>query len=189
MSVMLSLLDDGVITGSTGKKVSAKNCIVIMTSNLGAREGATKSIGFGTDTYNSKAVNEAINNYFAPEFRNRLDSIIQFESLKPENMERIVVKFLRQIEGYVAARNINIEWTSNVIKFLEENGFDAAMGARPLARLINEKIKLPLAQELLSVEDIDWIKVSVDEKDNIVIKRGKDTDNGNTNQRSEMEAI
>ena len=161
MSVLLSLLDDGVITGSTGKKVSAKNCIVIMTSNLGAREGATKAIGFGNETFNTKAVNDAINNFFAPEFRNRLDAMVQFDSLKPENMERIVKKFLRQIEGYVAGRNIKITWKPALIKYLEEHGFDSKMGARPLARLINEKVKLPMAKMLLGDSKVNKITVNV----------------------------
>ena len=166
MSVLLSLMDDGIITGSTGKKVSAKNCIFIMTSNLGAREGATKSIGFGEGGYNAKAVKDAINNFFAPEFRNRLDSIVQFDSLKPVNMERIVMKFLGQIEGYVEGRHIKVKWNKPLIKFLEKEGFDSAMGARPLARLINERVKLPMAKMLLGNTKIS--RITVDYKDNEV---------------------
>ena len=166
MSVLLALMDDGIITGSTGKKVSAKNCIFIMTSNLGAREGATKSIGFGEGGYNAKAVKDAINNFFAPEFRNRLDSIVQFDSLKPENMERIVMKFLGQIEGYVEGRHIKITWAKGLIDFLEREGFDNAMGARPLARLINERVKLPMAKMLLGNAKVN--NITVDYIDNEV---------------------
>lgn len=149
MTVLLALLDDGVITGSTGKKVSAKNTIVIMTSNLGAREGETKSIGFGESSFNQSAVDAAINNFFAPEFRNRLDGIIRFNALKPENMRRIVEKFLHQLEGYVSGRHINLEFSNELKDFLERDGFDAKMGARPLARLINERVKLPLAKHMI----------------------------------------
>ena len=149
MTVMLALLDDGIITGSTGKKVSAKNTIVIMTSNLGAREGETKSIGFGSDSYNHKAVDAAISSFFAPEFRNRLDGIIRFNALKPENMRRIVEKFLHQLEGYVSGRKMKLEFTDPLIEFLEREGFDPKMGARPLARLINERVKLPLARYMI----------------------------------------
>jgi ATP-dependent Clp protease ATP-binding subunit ClpA len=149
MTVLLALLDDGVITGSTGKKVSAKNTIVIMTSNLGAREGETKSIGFSESTFNHGAVDAAINNFFAPEFRNRLDGIIRFNALKPENMRRIVEKFLHQLEGYVSGRHINLEFSNELKDFLERDGFDAKMGARPLARLINERVKLPLAKHMI----------------------------------------
>ena len=171
MSVMLALMDDGVITGSTGKKVSGKNCIIIMTSNLGAREGQTKSIGFGNDEFNSKAVTEAINAFFSPEFRNRLDGIIQFESLKEDMMHKIVKKFLAQIEGYVEGRHIKIKWKSDLIMYLQKEGFDAKMGARPLARLINEKVKLPLAKFLLENNDKKSVTISYDDKeDNVYIK-------------------
>ena len=88
-----------------------------MTSNLGAREGQTKSIGFGEEEFNSKAVSEAINAFFSPEFRNRLDGIVQFESLKVEMMSKIVKKFLAQIEGYVEGRHINIEWQDSIIEY------------------------------------------------------------------------
>jgi ATP-dependent Clp protease ATP-binding subunit ClpA len=161
MTVLLSLLDEGVITSSTGKKVSAKNAIIIMTSNLGAREGATKSIGFSDKTYNSKAVDDAINNFFAPEFRNRLDAIVRFNALRPENMQRIVVKFLGQIEGLTAGRNIELTWTQDLKDYLEKEGFDPAMGARPLARLINEKVKLPLAKFMMEHGEIHNSKFTV----------------------------
>jgi ATP-dependent Clp protease ATP-binding subunit ClpA len=171
MSVMLALMDDGVITGSTGKKVSGKNCIIIMTSNLGAREGQTKSIGFGESEFNSKAVNEAINNFFAPEFRNRLDGIVQFESLGLDMMEKIVHKFLAQIEGYVEGRHIKLIWDKSLITYLKEEGFDPKMGARPLGRLINEKVKLPIAKHLLENNTTTQVKVTYDlVKKNVYIK-------------------
>ena len=149
MSVLLSLLDEGTITSSTGKVVSAKNAIIIMTSNLGAREGAIKNIGFNDTVFNKQAVVDAINNFFAPEFRNRLDGIVQFDSLQPKHMTNIVHKFLHAIEQYTTGRDILFTWDKTLIKYLEKNGFDATMGARPLARLINEKVKLPLAKHLL----------------------------------------
>lgn len=173
MSVLLALLDDGIITGSTGKKVSAKNCIIIMTSNLGAREASTKSIGFGEEEFNARAVTEAINNFFAPEFRNRLDGIVQFDSLKPENMKRIVRKFLAQLEGYVSGRKITIDWDDNVIEYLEKEGFDPKMGARPLARLINEKIKLPLAKSLLNDNITGLIRISMSNNEIRIKIRGE----------------
>ena len=169
MSVLLSLLDEGTITSSTGKVVSAKNAIIIMTSNLGAKDSAIKTIGFNEETFNHKAVDTAINNFFAPEFRNRLDGIVRFNALVPANMRKIVTKFLRQVEGYVEGRHIVIEWGENLIAMLEEKGYDPKMGARPLSRLINEKVKLPLAKYLLDNDKtfsliIDW------ENDELVIK-------------------
>lgn len=160
MSVLLALLDEGVITSSSGKKVSAKNAIIILTSNLGARDAAIKSIGFNDETFNPRAVDDAINNFFAPEFRNRLDGIVKFNALEPESMKRIVTKFLRQLEGLVEGRNINLNWSSSLIEMLEEEGYNPTMGARPLARLINEKVKLPLAKFLLDDGNHQEIEVN-----------------------------
>ena len=163
MSVLLSLLDEGTITSSTGKVVSAKNAIVIMTSNLGARDAAVKSIGFNEETYNAKAVDDAVNNYFAPEFRNRLDGVVKFNSLTRNDMKRIVIKFLGELETYVEGRHIVINWGPELLAMLEDKGYDPTMGARPLARLINESVKLPLAKHLLDHNkdftlDLDWKK-------------------------------
>jgi ATP-dependent Clp protease ATP-binding subunit ClpA len=160
MSVMLSLLDEGIITSSTGKKVSAKNAIIIMTSNLGAKDAAIKKVGFNDETYNSTAVDEAVNNYFAPEFRNRLDGVVKFNALQPENMARIVTKFLRQLEGYVEGRHIKIHWEKSLKVMLEQKGYDVTMGARPLARLINERVKLPLANFMMEHTTAKEIKIS-----------------------------
>ena len=161
MSVLLALLDEGVITSSTGKQVSAKNSIVILTSNLGAKDAQIKSIGFNEETFNSKAIDAAINSFFAPEFRNRLDGVIRFDALRPENMRQIVVKFLGELESYVKPRGINITWGNALVDMLEKDGYDPKMGARPLARLINTSVKLSLAKYLLdnnNVKDlrIDW---------------------------------
>ena len=163
MSILLSLLDEGVLTSSTGKVVSAKNAVIIMTSNLGARDAQTKSIGFNEETYNSKAVDDAINNYFAPEFRNRLDGIVKFNALNRDDMKRIVVKFLGDLEGYVDSRHIVLRFGPELLAMLEDKGYDPKMGARPLARLINETVKLPLAKHLLDHNkdftlDLDWKK-------------------------------
>jgi ATP-dependent Clp protease ATP-binding subunit ClpA len=163
MSVMLSLLDEGIITSSSGKKVSAKNAIIIMTSNLGAKDASIKSIGFNEETYNDSAVTEAINNFFAPEFRNRLDGVVRFNSLQPENMQRIVIKFLRQLEGYVEGRHIKIHWNKNLLAMLQDKGYSATMGARPLARLINERVKLPLANYMMENLESKELDISYDE--------------------------
>ena len=161
MSVLLSLLDEGTLTSSTGKVVSAKNSIIIMTSNLGARDSAIKSIGFNEETYNAKAVDDAVKNYFAPEFRNRLDGVVKFNSLTRNDMKRIVIKFLGELETYVEGRHITINWGPELIAMLEDKGYDPTMGARPLARLINESVKLPLAKYLLDNKEqgtlnLDW---------------------------------
>ena len=173
MSVLLSLLDEGTITSSTGKIVNAKNAIIIMTSNLGARDASIKSIGFNEETYNHKAVNEAINNYFSPEFRNRLDGIVKFNSLSRDNMNSIVIKFLNELESYVAQRNIDISWGPALQTMLEDKGYDPQMGARPLARLINEKVKLPLAKYLLDTDSKKKLNLKVEWKKDELVINGK----------------
>jgi len=161
MGVLLNLLDEGTLTSSTGKVVSAKNSIVIMTSNLGARDAAITSIGFNEETYNAKAVDDAVKNYFAPEFRNRLDGVVKFNSLTRNDMKRIVVKFLGELETYVEGRHIVLKWGPELLAMLEDKGYDPKMGARPCARLINESVKLPLAKYLLDhpkdyTLELDW---------------------------------
>ena len=163
MSVLLSLLDEGTLTSSTGKVVSAKNAIIIMTSNLGAKDAAIATIGFNEETFNAKAVDDAVNNYFAPEFRNRLDGIVKFNALEQNDMKRIVIKFLGELESYVEGRNIVLQWGPGLLAMLEDKGYDPTMGARPLQRVINESVKLPLAKYLLNNEgeftlELDWQK-------------------------------
>ena len=160
MSVLLALLDEGIITSSTGKQVSAKNAIVILTSNLGAKDAQIKSIGFNEETFNTKAIDAAINNFFAPEFRNRLDGVIRFDALRPENMRQIVVKFLAELESYVKPRGIEISWGDQLLDMLETQGYDPKMGARPLARLINTSVKLSLAKYLLENDNVKKLNIN-----------------------------
>ena len=173
MSVLLALLDEGTITSSTGKVVSAKNAVIILTSNLGARDAAVKSIGFNEETFNHKAVDQAINNFFAPEFRNRLDGIVKFDALEPASMKRIVTKFLRQVEGYVEGRHLVLEWQPALLEMLERDGYDPKMGARPLARLINERVKLPIARYLLNNENVYHMKVDWANDELVIVNENK----------------
>ena len=173
MSVLLALLDEGTITSSTGKVVSAKNAVIILTSNLGARDAAVKSIGFNEETFNHKAVDQAINNFFAPEFRNRLDGIVKFDALEPASMKRIVTKFLRQVEGYVEGRHLVLEWQPALLEMLERDGYDPKMGARPLARLINERVKLPIARYLLNNENVYHMKVDWTNDELVIVNENK----------------
>jgi ATP-dependent Clp protease ATP-binding subunit ClpA len=147
-NVLLQVMDHGKLTDHNGKTVDFRNVILIMTTNAGAADLAKPAIGFerseriGDDT-------EAIERMFTPEFRNRLDAIIGFQALGPEVVERVVDKFIMQLEEQLADRNVTIELTPEARKWLAEGGYDPKFGARPLARLIQEKIKKPLAEELL----------------------------------------
>ena len=173
MSVLLSLLDEGTITSSTGKIVSAKNAIIVMTSNLGAKDATIKSIGFNEETFNHRAVESAINNFFAPEFRNRLDGVVKFNSLSETEMPSIIDKFLKEIETYVEDRHVVINWTPRLKEMLKEEGFDPTMGARPLARLINQKVKLPMAKFMLEHPKAYTLRVDYDHtKEEVFIRHG-----------------
>src|SRR5262244_1402558 len=147
-NVLLQIMDHGKLTDHNGKKVDFRNVILIMTTNAGAQEMARPAMGFnrvkreGDDT-------EAINRMFTPEFRNRLDAVITFAGLPPEIIMKVVEKFVFQLEAQLADRGVTIELSEEATKWLAETGYDEKFGARPLARLIQEHIKKPLADELL----------------------------------------
>ena len=167
-NVLLQLMDNGMITNSEGKSVSARNAIIILTSNLGARDAERNTIGFG-DNDNTSASDEAVKRFFAPEFRNRLDAIVQFTKLDKTLMKSITKKFLHEVRDMLTPRDINLSYSILVLDWLTENGFTASMGARPMARLINEKIKKPLAKQLLFGDNITQVTLEV-ENDDIVVR-------------------
>src|SRR5271170_1430825 len=147
-NILLQVMDYGKLTDHNGKSVDFRNVILIMTTNAGAMDMAKPAIGFGSDVRTGDD-EEAINRLFTPEFRNRLDSVISFAALTPETVGRVVDKFILQLEEQLADRNVTIELTDESRKWLAEKGYDRLFGARPLARIIQEHIKKPLAEELL----------------------------------------
>jgi ATP-dependent Clp protease ATP-binding subunit ClpA len=154
-------MDNGFVTGSNGKKADARNAIVIMTSNLGAREMEANTIGFG-DMERSGEDDSAVNNFFAPEFRNRLDGIIKFDKLEKSTMMLIVDKFIKEVNDMLADKGILIELTDTVKDFLVKKGFNKKMGARPLQRVIDEQIKKPMSKEVLFGKLVNGGHVTVD---------------------------
>lgn len=147
-NILLQVMDHGKLTDHNGKTVDFRNVILIMTTNAGAADLAKPAIGFGRDD-RAGDDQEAINRMFTPEFRNRLDAIIGFDSLKPETVALVVDKFVIELEHQLSDRNVIIELTDKARQWLAEKGYDPAFGARPLARVIQEYIKKPLAEELL----------------------------------------
>lgn len=147
-NIFLQLMDNGMITSSNGKTVSARNAIVIFTSNLGAQDAERNSIGFGSLERTDEDI-AAINSYFRPEFRNRLDGIIRFNKLSKENMMKVIDKFIAQMNELSGRKRVNIVLDADTKDWLIKRGFDRNMGARPLARVIQENIKKPLAKEML----------------------------------------
>jgi ATP-dependent Clp protease ATP-binding subunit ClpA len=159
-NVLLQFMDNGFVTGSNGKQADGRNCILILTSNLGARDSETNTIGFGgldKDGEDDKAVKK----FFAPEFRNRLDAVIKFTSLSSEIVEQIVKKFIDELNSQLKDKNIVIAANNETVKWLAKRGYDRKMGARPLARLIDTKIKSPLSRRVLFGDLVDGGKVSL----------------------------
>ncbi|MDB5314607.1 MAG: ATP-dependent Clp protease ATP-binding subunit ClpA, partial [Rhodospirillales bacterium] len=147
-NILLQVMDHGKLTDHNGKTVDFRNVILIMTTNAGAADLAKNTIGFERTTRVGEDT-EAITRMFTPEFRNRLDAIVPFAALSPEIVAQVVEKFVMQLEAQLADRNVTIELSSAAKEWLAEAGYDPLYGARPLARVIQEHVKKPLAEELL----------------------------------------
>ena len=147
--IFLQLLDEGRITGSNGKEVNAKNCIIIMTSNLGASDSERNAIGFGTQEKTGED-EKALKEFFKPEFRNRLDLVCKFNKLDSLAIKKIVVKFTEDLKKALKnTHDITLNLSEPVVDFLAEKGYDSKMGARPLARKIDELIRVPLSKKIV----------------------------------------
>jgi len=147
-NILLQVMDHGRLTDHNGKNVDFRNVILIMTTNAGAADLAKPAIGFGREVRQGDDT-EAINKMFSPEFRNRLDAVIGFAGLPPEVVAQVVDKFVMQLETQLGDRDVTIELTEGARAWLGKKGYDPSFGARPLARVIQEHIKKPLAEELL----------------------------------------
>ena len=165
-NILLQVMDNGQLTDTNGKKIDFRNVIMIMTTNAGAADAARFSIGFGGGMKHDEA-DAAIKRMFTPEFRNRLDAVVAFGGLTPEIIDRVVEKFVLQLEAQLADRSITFDVSPEATKWLAKRGFDEEMGARPLARIIQEYIKKPIADEILfgKLKKGGVVKVKVDESD------------------------
>jgi ATP-dependent Clp protease ATP-binding subunit ClpA len=164
-------MDHGSLTDANGKKVDFRNVILIMTTNAGAADAARQGIGFGRGKKDEEN-EEAIKRLFSPEFRNRLDASIHFNGLPPEIVRNVVQKFIIQLEGQLAERNVQIEITDRAADWLATRGYDESFGARPLARLIQEQVKKPMADELLfgKLKNGGIVKIDIDPADKDKLK-------------------
>ncbi|MBI5940758.1 MAG: ATP-dependent Clp protease ATP-binding subunit ClpA [Caulobacterales bacterium] len=147
-NILLQVMDHGQLTDSNGKKVDFRNVVLIMTTNAGAADAQRQTIGFGRGKADGES-EEAIKRIFTPEFRNRLDAVVAFKPLTQEIIRQVVQKFVLQLEAQLADRNVTIETSDEAADWLAKNGFDELYGARPLARVIQEHIKKPLADDIL----------------------------------------
>tara|TARA_B100000212_G_scaffold177236_1_gene133429 strand:- start:3602 stop:5863 length:2262 start_codon:yes stop_codon:yes gene_type:complete len=165
--ILLQLMDNGKITGSDGKEADARNCILILTTNLGAEQAEKNTIGFSQDM-DLDYGDEEFKRFFAPEFRNRLDGVVVFGKLDKPIMLKIVGKFLVELRNMLTEKNVKCEISDNALDHLVDNGFDSKMGARPMQRYIDKNIKRPLSKLLLfgDLKDGGTVKIDV-EKDQI----------------------
>ena len=148
-NILLQMLDEGHITSSAGKRVNVKNCIIIMTSNLGSRDNENNNIGFGTDLERTGEEDRALKDFFKPEMRNRIDKICKFVKLDTLAIKKIVVKFVDELKTSLAAKQIRLTLSEAVVDMLAVKGYDSKMGARPLSRKIDELIRVPLSKRIL----------------------------------------
>ena len=148
-NVLLSLMDEGVVTSSNGKKADARNAIIIMTSNLGASDNERNTIGFSTSLQKTDEDDKAVKEFFRPEFRNRLDGVCKFNKLDQLSIKKIVAKFVNEINELLSDKVVRVRLTEAAVDQLALVGYDSKMGARPLARKINDLIKVPLSKKIL----------------------------------------
>ena len=163
-NILLQVMDHGKLTDHHGKTVDFRNVVLILTTNAGAADSARQGIGFGAGT-KTEASEEAVKKMFAPEFRNRLDAIVPFDYLGTQTVSRVVDKFILQLEMQLADQNVHIQFDSGARGWLAQRGYDKLMGARPMARLIQDKVKQPLAEELLFGKLANGGEVHVSVKD------------------------
>ena len=164
--VLLQVMDNGKVTGANGKEADARNCFLILTTNLGAKESEKNTIGFGEDNDVESYSDKELKKFFAPEFRNRLDSVVTFNKLGKNIMIKIVGKFLLELKNLLKEKNVETTITDDAIDYLISKGFDKKMGARPLQRVIDNDIKSPLSKVLLFGDLKNGGSLNIDIKDN-----------------------
>jgi ATP-dependent Clp protease ATP-binding subunit ClpA len=147
-NLLLQVMDHGNLTDNNGRKADFRNVVLVMTTNAGAEEASRRSIGFAEQDHSTDAM-EALKKYFTPEFRNRLDAIVQFGALDSKTITSVVDKFLFELEAQLADKKVALVVEPDARAWLAEKGYDPKMGARPMARVVKDHIKKPLANELL----------------------------------------
>jgi len=167
-NILLQVMDRGILTDTNGREANFKNVILVMTTNAGATQAARRTIGFTQQDHSTDAM-EVIRKSFTPEFRNRLDAVVQFQGLGFDHIQRVVDKFLIELEMLLQEKHVSLSSTPAARDWLAKHGFDPLMGARPMARLIQDKVKRPLADELLFGKLVGGGRVSIDVKDDELV--------------------
>ena len=160
-NVLLSLMDEGFVTSTNGKKADARNCIVLLTSNLGAQENEKNNIGFNQSLEKSNEEDGAVKEHFKPEFRNRLNGVIKFKKLDQSIMRKIVYKFVNDINDLLQEKKLHVSLSESAVEELAKRGYDPLMGARPLGRIIENEIKIPLSKSILKDAPVNGTTILV----------------------------
>jgi ATP-dependent Clp protease ATP-binding subunit ClpA len=166
-NILLQVMDHGALTDNNGRKADFRNAILVLTSNVGSRELERRPLGMGSQQPRGSDAQKAVEQTFSPEFRNRLDSVIYFDALDPMTVAQVVGKQLMELESQLLAKGVDVEFASEVRDWLAQKGYDRLMGARPLARLIQDKVKKPLSEEILfgKLEQGGKVRVLMKEND------------------------
>jgi ATP-dependent Clp protease ATP-binding subunit ClpA len=167
-NILLQVMDHATLTDNNGRKSDFRNVILIMSSNAGSREMAAGSIGFGDSTADPKNAKKALERVFTPEFRNRLDGIVFFDALPVEVIRKVARKFLDQLDGQLVEKGVHLEVSPAAVDWFVEHGYDKAMGARPMARLVQTTLKAPLANEILFGKLVHGGIAHIDVKDGAI---------------------
>ncbi|HEY0502887.1 MAG TPA: AAA family ATPase, partial [Lysobacter sp.] len=167
-NILLQVMDRGILTDTNGREANFKNVILVMTTNAGAAQASRRTIGFTRQDHSTDAM-EGIRRSFTPELPNRLDAVLQFQALGFDHILRVVDKFLIELETQLHEKDVSLSATPTARDWLAQHGFDPLMGARPMARVIQDKIKRPLADELLFGKLVNGGKVSIDVKDDELV--------------------
>jgi ATP-dependent Clp protease ATP-binding subunit ClpA len=168
-NILLQVMDHATLTDNNGRKADFRNVILIMTSNAGSREMAAGRIGFGDSVADSKDGKKALERVFTPEFRNRLDGTVFFDALPPDVIRRVVGKFIDELDGQLAEKQVELDVSEAARAWFAERGYDKAMGARPMARIIQNTLKAPLANEILFGKLVHGGVAKVDVRDGEIV--------------------
>ena len=177
-NVLLSLMDEGFVTSTNGKRADARNCIILLTSNLGASENEKNNIGFTQELQKSGEEEGAVKQHFKPEFRNRLDGVITFNKLDQSIMRKIVYKFIDEINELLTEKHLHISLAESAIERLADKGYDPAMGARPLKRVIENEVKIPLSRKIIDDNPVAGTTILVDYKNDEFVFQYKNVSDG-----------
>jgi len=178
-NVLLQLMDEGFVTGSNGKRVDARNCYVILTTNLGAAEAEKRVIGFSDKEHHDEAVDDAYKKFFAPEFRNRIDAVCKFGPLDNLAKRKVCLKFIQELEQQLRDKNVTLNVDEPSVDLLLAQGYDERMGARPMARTIDRLLRMPIAKKLVD-KDPNGCKIKIRNIDNNLLIKFRYLDGSTT---------